>query len=323
MHQPARSLRLPGSALLRAGLLMLAGLLTGCGSTPTVGPDPAIEQQFLADRAAALALNDKSYDAEMIKLDQALDKYATAWLTSEATAGERVREQLEGHIRQVVAKLFARLLTSAEDRTKPHQRVIALAGLGFSGRPEALDPLLNAVRGEEHEAGGAALFALAILQDPNTPATVLGEAIFDEKKPLELRRNASLALMKLQEKSYDPSAVLPFWIRALELPIETADDGIQMHAVRGVGLLRDPQHAHLVERIASHPQPKLRVAAAIAMGRMKNESSLGPLLALLGPAEKNDNVRLGARKALQELSGGIDREYDVAAWRKAFDRGNR
>lgn len=323
MHQLARSLRLPGSAPLRVGLLMIAGLLTGCGSTPTAGPDSAIEKQFLADRAAALALNDRSYDDEMIKLDQALDKYATAWLTSEATAGERVREQLEGHIRQVVAKLYSRLLTSAEDRAKPYLRVIALAGLGFSGRPEALDPLLNAVRGDEHEAAGAALFALAVLQDPNTPAAVVGEAIFDEKKPLEVRRNASLALMKLQEKSYDPIAVLPYWVRALELPIETADDGIQMHAVRGVGLLRDPQHARLVERMASHPQPKLRVAAAIAMGRMKNESSLGPLLSLLGPAEKNDNVRLAARKALQELSGGIDREYDVTAWRKAFDRGNR
>jgi HEAT repeat protein len=267
-------------------------------------------------------MNDRTYEAEMIRLDQALDKYATAWLTSEATAGERVRDQLDKYLRQSVTKLFARLLTTAEDRTNPFQRVIALAALGFSGRPEALDPMLNAVRGDDHEAGLAALFGLAILQDPNTPAAPIGEVIFDEKKPLEMRRNASLALMKLQEKSYDANAVLPYWVRALELPMETADDGIQLHALRGLGLLRDPQHAGLAERMASHPQPKLRVAAAIAMGRMKNQSSVGPLLALLGPAEKNDNVRLAARKALQELAGGIDREYDVMAWRKAFDRGN-
>ncbi len=312
MHHLARSLCVPGLALL----------LAACGSTKPAGPDPEVEKQFLADRAKAMAMSDRSYEAELIRLDQALDKYATAWLTSEATAGERLKDRLESHLRQTVAKLFARLLTTAEDRTNPFQRAIAVASLGFSGRPEALDPMLNAVRGDDNEAATAALFGLAVLQDPNTPAAPIGAVMLDEKRPIELRRNASLALMKLQEKTYDPRVVLPFWTSVLELPIETTDDALQLHAVRGVGLLRDAEQARLVERMGSHPQPKLRSAAAIAMGRMKNQSSVEPLLALLGPAEKNDNVRLAARKGLQELAGGIDREYDVTAWRKAFQRGN-
>mgnify|MGYP003503310244 CR=1 FL=1 len=65
----------------------------------------------------------------------------------------------------------------------------------------------------------------------------------------------------------------------------------------------------------------MRVAAAIAMGRMKSDSSIPVLLTLLGPGETNDNARLAARKALQTLAGGIDRQYDVAAWRKVLDRG--
>lgn len=317
--------RHPASAAgrLRPWLSLLCVTMAACGSAPEPVKDPAIEQEFLDKQREDEQRELSSFDADLIKLDQALDKYTAAWLTDELTPGERLKEKLDPVIRRLVEKHFARLLAAADQRDYPAKRSIAVAALGFSGRAEALDPLLNGARDSSQEIALAALFGLAILQDPNTPVTVLGGLVLDPKLTAEVRRNASLALMRVQEKSFEPQATETFWIQVLEKPLESEDHAVQVHAVRGLGLRRNPEHAKYVERFASHPQPKVRVAAAIAMGRMKNESSLASLLALLGPVETNDNVRLAARKALQALAGGTDREYDVAAWRKVFDRGNR
>ena len=63
------------------------------------------------------------------------------------------------------------------------------------------------------------------------------------------------------------------------------------------------------------------MAAARALGRMNAQEHWRDLLALLKPAESVQNVRLHARKALAALAGNKDYGYDLAAWRKVFDRG--
>jgi hypothetical protein len=308
----------------RPWLGLLCFTVAACGGSPELAHDPQIEQQFVdAQRAEEEAKSKVTFEADLLKLDQAIDKYATAWLTAELATGEKLKEKLENVIRPLVEKHFARLLTAADNRDYPAPRSIALAALGFSGRPEALDPMLNGARDGGPDIAVAALFGLAVLQDSNTPIPVLGGLMLDPKQTIEVRRNASLALLRVQEKAYEPDAPTPFWIQIIERPLDSEDHGVQMHAIRGLGQRRNPEHAKYAERVAGHPQPKVRVAAAIAMGRMKNESSVPALLALIGPMETNDNVRLAARKALTAISGGIDREYDVPAWRKLFERGNR
>ena len=305
---------------LIAGLCVLLSL-TACGGAPEVAADPAIEAEFAERRRAIDDEKAKqTYQGDLIQLDLAIDKYASAWLTSELQIAEKLRDKLETYLRSTVEKHFHRLLTTAEARDAPGNRAIALAALGFSGRPEAMDPMLNGARDDNSEVAIAALFGLAVAEEPGTPPGVLGEIMNDAKKTAEVRRNASLALMKLQEKSYAPNEIMPLWEAVLEKPLDGEDSGIQVHALRGIGLNRNTTHARLAEKFASHPHPKLRVAAAIAMGRLNNQSSVPTLLTMLGPGETNDNARLAARKALQALAGGIDRQYDVAAWRKAFDR---
>jgi len=295
--------------------------VAACSGAPEPAPDPQIEADFLRRQQAIEEEKSKqTFEGDLVNLDKALDKYAAAWMTSELNASEKLRDKLDSYLRLTVAKHFDRLLSLAEKREFPGNRAIALAALGFSSRPESLDPLLNGARDDNELVAVAALFGLAILQDPKTPAAVLGEIMSDPKRPTDVRRNASLALLRLQEKTFEPEKITPFWVRVLERPLEEIDYAVAMHAVRGLGLQRDPAQAALAERMASHPQPMLRLASAIAMGRMANESSVPVLLALIGPAETNDNVRLAARKALQALAGGIDREYDVAEWRKVFQR---
>lgn len=296
-------------------------ILTACGGAPEPVADPQIEADFLQrQRAIDEEKSKQTFESDLVNIDKALDKYTAAWMTSEIAASEKLRDRLDRYLRDTVAKHSDRLLTVAEERQYPANRAIALAALGFSGRADALDPLLNGARDDNQPVAVAALFGLAILQDPKTPPGVLGDIMSDLKRPAEVRRNASLALLRLQEKSFEPSKVGPYWTKVLERPLEDIDYAVALHAVRGLGLLRDAANASYAEKLVSHPQPMLRVAAAIAMGRMQSESSVPALLALLGPGETNENVRLAARKALQALAGGIDREYDVGEWRKVFQR---
>ncbi|MEZ5966845.1 MAG: HEAT repeat domain-containing protein [Planctomycetota bacterium] len=301
--------------------LVVWSFLAGCGGAPTPEPDPQIEADFLERRRAIEEEKGKqTFESDLINIDKAIDKYAGAWMTSELNASEKMRDKLDTYLRNMVAKHSDRLLSLSEQRDYPGNRSIALAALGFTGRNDVLDALLNGARDDNEQVAVAALFGLAILQDPKTPPGVLGDLMNDAKRPADVRRNASLALLRLQEKSFEPEKVAPYWIKVLDRPIEDVDYAVALHAVRGLGLLRDAANAGCAERLASHPQPMLRVAAAIAMGRMKSESSVPALLALLGPGETNENVRLAARKALQALAGGIDREYDVGEWRKVFER---
>jgi HEAT repeat protein len=93
-----------------------------------------------------------------------------------------------------------------------------------------------------------------------------------------------------------------------------------VQALTGLGLLRNPEHLERVVRFLTHPEAMVRMSAAIALGRIGNPAAVEPLLTLLGSTEANENVRLAARKALQALAGDIDCGYDVAEWRKAFQR---
>ena len=63
------------------------------------------------------------------------------------------------------------------------------------------------------------------------------------------------------------------------------------------------------------------MAATVALARMNAQQHVPSLITLLGPQETVQNVRLHARKALADLAGGQDYGYDMAAWRKVFDRG--
>jgi hypothetical protein len=93
-----------------------------------------------------------------------------------------------------------------------------------------------------------------------------------------------------------------------------------MNAVRGLGVSRKPDHAALVARYVTHPVPKVRSAAAVALARMNAQDQVEALLALLAPAETNDEARLAGRLALTALAGGEDHGYDVAEWRRQFQR---
>ena len=199
---------------------------------------------------------------------------------------------------------------------------IAMAALGFSDRPSALDPLLNGAAHPDSRIAGNAVLGLAILGDSRTPLAVIARVMENTSYPDLVRISAAWSLFRLETSMAEPSTTAEIWKRVLAGPIDEQKlDGVLTSALRGIGLTRDKSLSPEVVRYVSHPTPMVRMSAAISLGRLQDPSTVDALLTLIEPSEQNPNVRLAARKSLQALAGGNDRGYDIEAWRELFQRG--
>jgi HEAT repeat protein len=296
--------------------------------------DPALEDAFREqrERERELAARQGQLNSVLLNLDKMVDSYVyKVNERGEATPANEVAkieqylsQEVDGHFnvqtQQWVRGHYDELVRTADDPSAPGNQSIALASLGFSTRPETLSVLLNGVESENLNVSNSAVLALAIFKDERTPAAVLVRCVNQKERPMSMRTNAAWALYQVQTAAINNTEIVEFWKSILGEQDEKTDPGILVTAVRGMGLTRNPELTGYVVKHVSDPTPQVRMASAIALGRMQNPATHEALLALLGPAEINANVRLAGRKALQALAGGTDRRYDVEGWRLLFKR---
>ncbi|MGA1525154.1 MAG: HEAT repeat domain-containing protein [Planctomycetota bacterium] len=303
---------------------LVVTLLAACSTTGSGTFDPEIEeaarlrQQEAAEAEARLAAPDRL----ITDLDKALHNYSQLRLSGASPRAEATAEKVEKFLVEQSLKHFDMLIRQANEAALPRNRAIAVAALGFSGRAEALDPLVNAAQEDDPEVVANAVFGLAMLSDRRTPPAVVIRVVRNESFDETVRNGAAWTLLQLQQAIVDPTEIVRVWLDLLERPAGTQPAGVLVSAVRGIGLTRDAAHAPTVIRLAADHTPLVRQAVAIALARMGAQDHVETLLALLGPGETNENVRLAARKALQELAGGADRKYDVEEWKRVFERGS-
>ncbi len=321
-HRPAVATQ-TGAAFTTA----LLALLAACASTdPEVRKeyDPALEAEEQA-KVAADALR-RDFSNVLLQLDQAMDSYVKALSNSGVPRFDSERERLEHLLRDLVNGKPAgsntqKLIALAGDGTDPFFQGIALTALGFADRSDVMPVILQGAQLQDANLVDRAVLGLAILRDPRTPPGVVAAVMNDPKHPEQGRIGAAWALVTLQENSLHTDAIVPVWQQLLENS-ENDHPLIVANAIRGLGLTRDPRYGELVGRYLTHPTPRVRFNAAVAIGRMNAQDQHEKLFDLLSPAETGPNVRLAARKALQALAGGVDRGYDVELWRLEFQRGH-
>ncbi|HEB54203.1 MAG TPA: HEAT repeat domain-containing protein [bacterium] len=335
MTRPTANRRLPP-------LLILTALAAACSSSPNVRTEPAIEQEQIAKKRAEQDRKRRDFQAVLIKLDQAMQSYAEALANRGEPRADAAVERIGKFLRDTVngaearpvgtdvkpqdyqpKEVFDRLRALATDDGNPRFRGIALAALGFSGRREVMNTLASAAMGDDVGLVDKAVFGLAILQAPDTPPGVLLSVIEREDFPHESRAQAAWALQQIQKATPNQDDIAAIWRRLLSGDTSRLPDGVLVQAVRGLGRTGDERHADLVVPLLRHPVPFVRMASAIALGRMNAQKAWPQLLELLKPRETVQNVRLHARKALAALAGDRDYGYDVAAWQKVFERGSQ
>ena len=308
--------------------LSLLLLLPACASAEPAGPkgefDPKIEEQALARKQAAES--GKEFDKVLLQIDQALDSYVRAVSNADIARYDTERDQLDRLLRQLVSGRpeginTTKLIALASDGTDAYFQGIALAALGFADRSDTMSVILQGAQLTDQNLVDRAVLGLAILRDPRTPPGVIARVVEDQKHNERGRIGAAWALVHLQENSLRSDEIIPIWQRILEGD-KDQHPLLLANGLRGLGLTRDPRYAAAVARFTIHPTPRVRMNAAVAIGRMNAQDQFECLLTLLGPSETVPNVRLAARKALQQLAGNVDRGYDVALWRREFERGN-
>ena len=326
-------------------LLPLAVIaLTACSTVPEPPAGEAAPGAEDAQRERErLDQRRRDFNAVLVRLDQAMDSYVQAMANrGELRADEQAR-RLEKLLRDLVLDSggqsytvqqgdvevagsvpggnYQRLVALAADGSRPEQQAIALAALGFSGRMEVMPKILQGAMLSDPFVVDRAVLGLAVLQSPDTKPGVLGAIVENDSHPEDGRVQAAWALYRIQEVLADQEPIVELWIRYLTTERQRMPAGVIVTAVRGLGLARDPAHADLVATFLKHPVPRVRMSAALALGRMNAQDHWQDLLNLLGSQETVQNVRLHARKALAALAGDRDYGYDVAAWQKVFDRG--
>lgn len=326
--------------MTRAAALLSIVLAAACSGGPELRPeaDPALEAHGREMQKEDEKRRD--FNAVLVRLDQAMDSYVQALANRGEARADAHAERLEKLIGETVldqsrtgvdgtargadeppGENFRRLVALAKDGTIPDHQAIALAALGFSGKSEVMPTIVQGAMLSDPFRADRAVLGLAVLRAPDTPPGVLAAIVERDSHPEDGRVQAAWALYRLQEVLVDQSPIVAIWQRFLTNERDRLPVGVLVTAVRGLGLTHDARHADLVAQFTKHPTPRLRMAAAIALGRMNAQSHWEDLLALLGPQETVQNVRLAARTALGDLAGNQDYGYDVTAWRKVFDRG--
>jgi len=312
-------------------------LLAACGSAPEYRREPAVEE---AERERDLKLQDgkrRDFRAILVRLDQSIDSYVAAMANQGEARADSQAERLYKIIHETVmdkgpmlarkeqqplrpGETFEELKRLATNSEIPADQGLALAALGFSGQHDVMPTILQGTLLSDPFTIDCAVLGLAVLKAPDTPPGVF-EAIFrNAKHPEEGRVQAAWGLYRVQTATEQVAPIAAIWRRALADSAQLAA-GVVVSAVRGLGLARIAQDGALVAPFLKHPTPRVRMAAALALGRMNAQDQWPALVEALGPQETVQNVRLHARKALAALAGGADHGYDVLAWRKTFDRG--
>ena len=324
-------------------LVLLLTLFTACSTAPEAVGE---KRPGAVERDRRLAQEDerrRDFNAVLVRLDQGMDSYVKALANRGENRADKQAERLEKLLREEVLDTgstsyaigedglqvsnesagnnFARLVALAKDSSLPGQQAIALAALGFSARPDVMPTILQGAMLSDPFRVDRAVLGLAILRAPETPPGVLGKIVEDLEHPEPGRVQAAWALYRLQETSLKQADIIALWRRYLTELQDRLPAGVLVTALRGIGLHGDTADGELVASYLRHAIPRMRMAAALALGRMNAQEQWQELLALLEPTETVQNVRLHARKALAALAGNRDYGYDVAAWRKVFDRG--
>jgi hypothetical protein len=305
-------------------LVWLAGLC-GCSSAPdqqTDPADPALIQEEKDRQARMAEAETRLADPGrlLISLDQVLDRYLQYMLVGDPAGEGKNASKLRSYLEKTATEHFETLVHELDRPEFPRNRAIAAGAIGFSKNPLALDPLLNALNATEPDVLSNATFGLGILADARTPPELLARVIESSSQSSEIRGGAAWSMLQIQETVADAEPYLAIWARVLGGGLEANPPEVLVSAVRGLGLSRDAKYRGVVEPFVSHPTPLVRAAAAVALGRFRDREALPALIALIGPAESNQNVRLASRKALQALAGGEDHGYDVEEWKRAFQR---
>lgn len=321
---------------------LLAALFSACSTGSTLRQEAAPDLVKRQEEIKAKQKKQRNFQRVIIQLDQMIDNYVTAIANRGDQRADDQAEKLLKLLREKVldipsrhpgrqleandhqpGEFFQRLRQLAMDGSLPEQQAVALAALGFSGRFDVMSDILQGARTNDPFVVDHAVLGLAVLRSRDTPPGVLAAIAENPNHPEDGRVQAAWALYQVQTSCVDQSEIAKIWVDFLGTKRNKLPPGVLVTAIRGLGLTTKAEYGGLVAPLLKDPTPRIRMSAAVALGRMNAKEYWQELLNLLRPQESVQNVRLSARKSLARLAGDQDYGYDISAWLKVFELGNK
>ncbi|MCC6573435.1 MAG: HEAT repeat domain-containing protein [Planctomycetes bacterium] len=282
---------------LKASVALVAGLaLLGCSFGCASQPKDNVENKDGTPNYAYLD------DATLESFDADLRALANAVRRAETAAEQSLRIKLGESTRRYQAALISAL----NDNSSTPRRRIAGVLLGFTGDSTVVGPLLAKVLQDEPES---------IRLNAALGLATLGDKLRDYSKHAELMRGLAKVM---DDRDSSPAmrraAVMAYacaYDSALNDGIQPLRDrflsdhdlGVQIEAVNGLGRVADPVAAADLTKIGlTHPSVDIRIAAAIALGRVPDSSIVVPAL-VNAAADESSAVRREAVNSLAAHAG--------------------
>ncbi len=182
------------------------------------------------------------------------------------------------------------LLAAAVDDSDRDVAGVALALLGSSTDPAAVDIMIRALKARRHPAS---LVAVHLEHSPQRPAHALRPLLNDPDPAVR-----SWAAMLLGQ--YPAVAGLESELSAL---VGDADPQVRKAAVASLGRIGDKAAADAALKLLQDPVPFVRAHAARALGELGRSDCASPVAALLGDADWW--VRAAAKQALETMGTDV------------------
>ena len=309
---------MPSHFLFASALAVATGLMASCSSTPdspagmngiangTAEAEPYVRTQA-EERATGLALAD-------------LDRSIRAWNTLVLTGNEAKDGPRMGYLEEAIAhkaKAKIEVLIDQLETGPLVNRRIAATALGFSGKDDALSPLLNALEDTDDQVVANALLGLSILGNPKTPVGGVTRLFSDRDQTIEIRNNAGRTLRATSPNSLDEGG-RSLVIESARAAIGDEEPSVVVYAMLLLAELKDTESLERISLRLDDPSPLVGRAAsrAVAYIGSVDDRSKGPATrALVASLKRVDprSVRPAVYRDLQNLSQ-VNYGDDVDAW---------
>lgn len=320
MHRSLRFARVFGPGL---GLVCL---LAACASNRDSQADRAqldTHRDALAEMPFALpeegtAFSVSGRDGEPLGvLLMGIDQRVRAWnnlkLKGRQAQERQAQRAMERELRELTRPRFDELVHTLQ-QGPTRNRSIAAAGLGFSGDPAAVGPLVAALGDREEDVIENALFALGYMAHPDTPLGPVLDLL--ERAPGErTRNNAGYATQRLiQSGARHPRA-----LEVLRGGLVDPEPGVRSASAISLSLLGDGESVTALGDLLYDPVPFVALAGANSLARVGREHPQSRARAARLLVEAYTRATPTRRVALQRelvLLSGMNYGDDVEAWRR-------
>lgn len=302
-------------------LLALILCVTSCRETPAPpAVQPVVDGPAAPAAVGAEGANPDARRQRLLRFEHACDQWYSAWTEQEFAR----MASLDLLLRDNTNREFAGVLDDLQNGSPRHKRVMA-AALGFSGRAEAVPPLLAALEEQYYEVVMHALFSLYHLGGPGSSdaARAAVHAVPPEKlvsylthpRP-EVRSNAALALSRMVTAATPKPVLL-----ALLSVSDDAQPRVRLHAIAALSAMRAAEAYPQFVKALSDDTPLVQVRAAIALGLLGKLDAAPYLIEVLARADSSSQLKHAAMRALAQILGEpASRSEDPVFWRELAAR---